>query len=59
MLKNGVRRILNDPNLQSKVCPIFLGAAYKNKGVQPLMDAVVDFLPSPTERPPVFSSLNP
>ena len=33
--------------------PVLLGAAFKNKGVQPLLDAVVDFLPSPTDIPPV------
>jgi elongation factor G len=58
-LKAAVRRILNDPDLQSKVCPIFLGSAFRNKGVQLLMDAVVDYLPSPTERQPVASSLDP
>ncbi|NCF98095.1 MAG: elongation factor G [Planctomycetia bacterium] len=34
-----------------ELCPVFCGSAYKNKGVQPLMDAVLAFLPSPTDIP--------
>ena len=34
--------------------PMLCGSAFKNKGVQPLLDAVVDFLPSPVERPPIM-----
>jgi elongation factor G len=36
-----------------KAVPVIMGAAFKNKGVQPLLDAVVDFLPSPIDIPPV------
>ncbi len=36
-----------------KLVPVICGAAFKNKGVQPLLDAVVDYLPSPADIPPV------
>jgi elongation factor G len=48
-LKAGLRRA----TLAQKVFPVLCGAAFKNKGVQNLLDAVVDYLPSPAEVPPV------
>jgi len=39
--------------IASKLTPVLSGSAFKNKGVQPLLDAVIDFLPSPIELPPV------
>ena len=44
-LKECIRR--NTVNLQ--FCPIFLGSAYKNKGVQKMMDGIIDYLPKPNE----------
>lgn len=40
--------------LEQKLVPVLLGSAYKNTGVQPLMDAVLQFLPAPNERNTVY-----
>lgn len=39
--------------ISAKFVPIFCGSAFKNKGVQPLLDAVVSYLPSPLDLPPM------
>ena len=48
-----LRRALRAGTLQGKITPVLCGSAFKNKGVQRLLDAVVDYLPAPTDRPPV------
>jgi elongation factor G len=47
-----IRRALREGTLASHVVPILCGTAFKNKGVQPMLDAVIDYLPSPLDIPP-------
>ena len=48
-----LRRALRKATLQLRVVPVVCGSAFKNKGVQPLLDAIVSYLPSPLDVPPV------
>jgi elongation factor G len=48
-----LRRAVRTGTLSSEIVPILNGSAFKNKGVQPLLDAIVDYLPSPADLPPV------
>jgi elongation factor G len=48
-----VKRAIRLGAIALKVTPVFCGSAFKNKGVQPLLDGVVDYLPSPVDLPPV------
>ena len=47
-----LRRALRTATLAAAVVPVLCGSAFKNKGVQPLLDSVVDYLPSPLDLPP-------
>ena len=44
--------------LKIEVIPVLMGSAFRNKGVQPLLDAVVDYLPSPLDLPPVVGKVD-
>ena len=48
-----IRRGLREGTLAGHIVPVLCGSAFKNKGVQPLLDAVVDYLPSPLDVPPI------
>ncbi len=52
-IKHGVRKIVTD----RVAYPVICGSAFKNKGVQPMLDAVIDYLPSPLDVPPVEGTL--
>src|SRR5262249_1579958 len=48
-----LKALVRKGTVRSQFVPILCGSAFKNKGVQPLLDAVVDYLPSPLDVPPV------
>ena len=48
-----IRAALRKGCLDLKIVPVICGSSFKNKGVQPLLDAIVEFLPSPLDKPPV------
>ena len=51
-LKKAIRRA----TIANEIVPVLTGSAFKNKGVQPLLDAVVDYMPSPLDLPPVHGT---
>ena len=53
-----LKAALREATIHQKITPVLCGTAFKNKGVQPLLDAVVDYLPSPVDIPPV-KGVNP
>jgi elongation factor G len=52
-----LREVLRQATLEMKVVPVIMGSAFRNKGVQPMLDAVVDYLPSPVDVPPVVGKV--
>jgi elongation factor G len=49
-----IKRLLRKAVITGAFYPVLCGSAFKNKGVQPLLDAVVDYLPSPLDVPPII-----
>src|SRR3712207_519415 len=48
-----IRAAIRKATLEIQMTPVFCGSAFKNKGVQPLLDGVIDYLPSPLNVPPI------
>jgi len=53
-----IRNVVRKATLTLEVTPVFCGAAFKNKGVQQLLDGIIDYLPSPADIPPI-AGVNP
>jgi elongation factor G len=51
--ESDLKRAIREATLRLKGTPVLCGAAFRNKGIQPLLDAIVDYLPSPLDLPPV------
>ena len=51
-----IKRVLRKSTIAMEIVPVLCGSAFRNKGVQPLLDAVVDYLPSPIDLPPVHAT---
>ncbi len=53
ILTEHLKKALRTATLNLKITPVFCGSAFKNKGVQQVLSSVVDYLPSPLDRPPI------
>ncbi len=53
-----IKKAIREATISFKVVPVLCGSAFKNKGIQPLLDAIVDYLPSPLDIPPI-KGINP
>jgi elongation factor G len=53
LTEDEIRGAIHKGTIAARVIPVLCGSSFRNKGVQPLLDAVVDYLPSPIDKPPV------
>jgi len=53
MTAEDIKRAIRKATIAGKVVPVLYGASFRNKGVHPLLDAIVDYLPAPVDIPPV------
>ncbi len=58
LTEDEINRGIRTQTIACKMCPVCCGSSYKNKGVQPLLDAVVAYMPAPTDIPPI-KGINP
>jgi len=48
-----IKAVIRKATIECKMTPVTCGTSYKNRGVQPLLDAIVDYMPAPTDIPPI------
>ena len=48
-----LKKVIRKATIANEIVPVFCGTAYRNKGVQPLLDAIVDYMPAPTDIPAI------
>ena len=53
-----IRNVVRKATVARRIVPVYCGSAFKNKGVQPLLDGVVHYLPSPEDIPPIIHALD-
>ena len=53
-----IKAVIRKATIDCKMTPVTCGTSYRNRGVQPLLDAIVDYLPAPTDVPPI-KGINP
>ncbi len=54
---NELKQAIRSATINSDLVPVLCGSALKNKGIQPLLDSIVDFLPSPVDVPPIVGTI--
>jgi len=54
LAEDEILKVVRDATIANQIIPVYCGSAFKNKGVQPLLDGVVSFLPSPVDKPPII-----
>src|SRR5207344_734097 len=52
-----IKKALRQRTIANEIVPMLCGSAFKNKGVQAMLDAVIDYMPAPTDIPPVKGEL--
>ena len=55
---DAIRKAIRAATLKIELVPVLMGSAFRNRGVQPLLDAVVEYLPSPADLPPVVGRVD-